>query len=163
MRSQVKSEGGKPDDKETWKRLLTTKSDQDWSWEAWQRRNLVKVTSHKDWSSLKERNLTAKKPGQGNRPEVWSRLKLRISAMKKADQGFGLRRLTKPSRSMKPGGEVAWKRKHRMATKFRLTETWFNDDKVEIKCPRESLMKTEKETCKPRRPVKIAVPSNVKI
>ena len=61
-RSQGKSEGGKPDGKETWKRLLTTKNDQDWSWEAWQWRYLVKVTSNKDWSRLKMRRLMSWKP-----------------------------------------------------------------------------------------------------
>ena len=75
-RSQVKSEGGKPDGKETWKRLLTSKNDQDWSWEAWRRRSLdmltdqksdldlswrsrlwrklIKVIDHEDWPSLQE-------------------------------------------------------------------------------------------------------------
>ena len=46
---------------------------------------------------------------------------------------------------------------------FRLTEAWFNDDKVELLCPRESLIKTEEEICKPRRPIKITVQSKVKI
>ena len=139
------------------------KPSQVWRWEAWRQGNLKKVIDLEEWSRLKLRSLTAKKSGHVNWPEVWSWLKLTISAVKKANQGNRPRRLTKSSRSLKPSGEEAWKRRHRMATKFRLTERWFNDDKVEFLCPSESLMKTEEETCKPRRPVKIAVQSKVKI
>ena len=49
------------------------------------------------------------------------------------------------------------------ANEIQTDRNMINDDKVELLCPRESLMKTEEETCKSRRPIKIAVQSKVKI